>query len=45
VKHNLSRALAGAAFDRPWGLFNYIRPADALRFSELNEADQTFFAL
>jgi uncharacterized membrane protein YhaH (DUF805 family)/uncharacterized protein YndB with AHSA1/START domain len=43
VKHNLSRALAGAAFDRPWGLFNYVRPADALRFSELAEADQTFF--
>ena len=45
VKHNLSRALAGAAFDRPWGLFNYIRPDDALRFADLGETDQNFFLL
>ena len=44
VKHNVSRLLA-INFDRSWGLFNYLRPDDALHFADLSEADQTFFLI
>ena len=45
VKHNLSRVLAVEVFERPWGLLNYLRPADALHFGDLAQADQRFFLI
>ena len=45
VKHNLSRVVAVEVFDRRWGLLKYVRPADALHFSDLALADQQFFLI
>lgn len=44
LKHNIDRGVAIFAFDRPWSLFYYLSPTDALRFSALSAVDRTFYA-
>jgi uncharacterized membrane protein YhaH (DUF805 family) len=45
VKHNIDRIVAGAAFGRSFGVFNYwIPPVDAVRFTALSRDDAAFLA-
>ena len=44
LKHNIDRFVAIWVYDRPWSLFYYLTPTDALRFATMPAEDRQFYA-
>lgn len=44
VKHNLDRFIASYYFNKPWSLFNYIIPSEAVQITKLPSEEKIFYA-